>query len=218
MIILQTVPNYATLSDIPSIFDDKIMGHADFYFHHNYNQDNSVSLYVIFFIIVSLSIVVGLSTPLFVTIVDSIEMTNKGKPKLYYHFWSSVLLTAVGIWGVEVIYNVNKRQYSGLLGLMILDSFSGVAIAMITAARQRGNNLFSAPLSEFCCGDKCRTCWLWLMTHIGFFILLSMIVYLLYAIPTIVLSLPNTHTDSCTFYHECYILHHPISIFGVISV
>lgn len=186
------MPNYATLSDTPSIFDDKAMGYAGFYFHHQIYLGAAYGILVV----ASLLISIGLSTPLFVTIVESIETTEKGKPKLYYHFWSSALLIFLGIWGYEVLYQglITKSQtvspyyylYSFLTyAMMLIQSSCGAMIAMCAAAR--GGDLFSVPISEFCCSEKCRICWLWFMTVVGFSIFLSLISYLLYAIPTIVL-------------------------------
>ena len=187
--LLLQMPNYAALSNFPSIFDDKIMGYAveaELFFDEH--QPVFIA-YTVIFAIVSLFIILGLSTPLFVTIVESIETTDKGKPKLYYHFWSSIALITVGIWGYEVIYHVvhyGSQPYAIVLTLMTVESIIGVIVAMSSGARG-GDNLFSAPLSDFCCSNKCRMGWSWVMTPIGLFIFLSLIVYILYAIPTIVL-------------------------------
>ena len=176
-IILQ-MPNYATLSEIPTIFDDKIMGYAVEAGCCGYSWS-----FMSCFTVALIFSVLGISTPFFVTITESVETTQKGKPKLYYHFWSSVVLIVVGIWGYEVFYN--HQIY--LMIMMGSGSFLGVALAMLSAAQHDGEyNLFSAPLSEFCCDDRSRTCWSWLMTVIGLFIWLSLILYLFYAAPTII--------------------------------
>ena len=83
---------------------------------------------------------------------------------MYYHFWSSVVLTIVGIWGYEVIYQVIHRgsrpflyPYGILVILMIAESFIGVVIAMSSSGH--GVNLFSVPLSDFCCFNKINVEW-----------------------------------------------------------
>ena len=190
------MPNYATLSDIPSIYNDLITGYAidakRFYYYYYYRQ--SFVVYSVIFAFVSISIVLGLSTPLFVTIVDSIETTKgKGKPKLYYHFWSSVLLIIIGIWGYGILYNILRPPYNDdivytvMLISMIVSSIAGLLVAIVTAAREENKTqLFSAPLLECGCGNsRCMAVWSWIMTIIGFFITLSFLVYLIYAIPTI---------------------------------
>lgn len=185
------MPNRATLSDTPSVYNDLITGYAvdanDFYNYFYHRQ--SFVVYSVIFGLVSLSIVLGLSTPLFVTIVDSIETTEgKGKPKLYYHFWSSVLLIIIGIWGYGILYNIlNDIVYTVILISMLVNSIAGLLIALITAAREEKKaQLFSAPLSEYGCGNsRCTAIWSWIMTIIGFIFMLSFLVYVIYAIPTI---------------------------------
>ena len=183
------MPKYATHSDVPSIYDKTITGYAvDAELSVSFFYYQPFIVYSTVFGAVSLFLILGLSTPLFVTIVESIETTEKGKPKLYYHFWSSVLLIIVGVWGYEMILNYNRSISYIHLILMVTNSFLGLLIALLTAAR--GENkiiLFSAPLSECGCNySRCVVVWSWIMTIVGFFVILSFIVYLLYAIPTIV--------------------------------
>ena len=189
--ILQ-MPHYATLSNTPSIYDDKVIGYAvegtDIY-----TIDSYLTIYMTVMVIFEIFIL-GLSTSLFVTISKSIETTDKGKSKLYYHFWSAAVLIVVGLWVYEVIYHVHniksyqsKIPYSLLLMLMVMISFFGTIIAFWTVGGKV--KLFSAPLSGCCCctcSKRCRTGWSCCMTAIGMYLMISLVTYLLYATPTIV--------------------------------
>ena len=99
------MPHYATLSDIPSIYDDKVVGYAAKEVNFNFQYS---SFYYYIAVFASNFVVIGLSTPLFITISEATnESSGKRKPKLYYHFWSAVLLIIGGLWGYEVIYHIH---------------------------------------------------------------------------------------------------------------
>ena len=190
------MPSYAKFSDVPSIYYDLITGYAigakQFFDYYYYRQ--SFVVYSVIFAIVSMFIVLGLSTPLYVTISESIKTTDKGKPKLYYHFWSSVLLIVIGVWIYSIIYHLfrppiqDDQLYIAMFVVMIISSLFGVFIAFSTVAKERGKaHIFSVPLLECCCHNgRCMVIWSCFMTMVGFFVTLSFVVYLLYAIPTIV--------------------------------
>ena len=74
--------------------------------------------------------------------------------------------------------------YTVMFVVMIVSSFVGLVVAFLTIGDK--TQLFSAPLLECGCNKQCMVLWSWIMTVVGFFITLSFIVYLLYAIPTIV--------------------------------
>lgn len=189
------MPYYATLSTTPSIYDDKITGYAKEDTHHIQiaKFDNSFII-VALILIASNFIVLGLSTHLFVTISESIEATDNGKPKFYYHFWSTMLLITGGIWGYEVCYHAFRKfplrfnPYLLLLILMFTISSFGTVIALSSV---RGKiKAFSAPLSECCCCNKskcCRLLYTKCMTALGLYLTISLVTYLAYATPTIVL-------------------------------
>ena len=88
------MPKYAIHSEISSIFDKKIAGYAAYYNYYRY--DPTFIIYLIYLVVsglVSLFLILGLSTPLFVTIVESIETTENGKPKLYYISFLVICIT-----------------------------------------------------------------------------------------------------------------------------
>ena len=187
------MPHYAALSDKPSIYDAKVIGYAvkgdDF-------QSGIASSFSVYYLYVALFasnfVVIGLSTPLYVTISEAIsygESSGNRKPKLYYHFWSAILLIIGGLWGYEVIYHIICFKSTGyfyivLLFLMILMSLFGTIVAFSSDEKIKA---FSAPLSECCCCSKrYRNRWSCIMTIVGVYFTISLIIYLLYAAPTIV--------------------------------
>ena len=185
------MPHYATLSDTPSIYDDKVTGYA--VEGTEFVLALGGSSFITIIVLASTLTVLGLSTPLFVTISESIEiMTDcKVKPKLYYHFWSSVVLIIFGIWGYGVIYHIITlgTPYAIVLMLMIMTSFFGTLTTILVSVGGR-RKPFYAPFFGCCCCFKklikCRTCWSWFMTITGMYFILSLVAYLLYAAPTIV--------------------------------
>ena len=186
------MPHYATLSNIPSIYDNKVIGYAvkGVNFRSLTGIDSSFTLHYMYVaIFASNFVVIGLSTPLFVTISEAINKSSgKRKPKLYYHFWSAVLLIIGGLWGYEVICHIKKSYlYAILLFLMIVMSLYGTIVALSSDEKIKA---FSAPLSESCCcaySKRCRNRWSCFMTIIGVYFTISLLTYLLYAVPTIVL-------------------------------
>ena len=92
------MPHYATLSNIPSTHDNKIQtGHAVKEVVHIEIAKFNIS-FIIFAIMLMASnfIVLGLSTPLFVAISESIETTDKGKPKLL------ILMITISFFGTMI--------------------------------------------------------------------------------------------------------------------
>ena len=181
------MPHYATLSDIPSLYDSKVTGYA--VEGKDFQLGNLVIIYAA--ILGSSYIVMALSTPLFAIISEAInDSSGKGrKPKLYYHFWAAILLIVGGLWGYEIIYHfhlTNNTSYGIPFFLMVFMSLIGTAIAISSDKKIKA---FSVPLSECCCcvySKKCRNRWSCVMTIMGMYFTISLLTYLLYAVPTIV--------------------------------
>ena len=176
------MPNYAHLSNTPPIFDDNVIGYAKGSELLYKTVDDITVNYLPVSFSLSAIIVLGLSTTLLATIIKSIETTSKGKPKLYYHFWSTVALIIGGVWGRHEVWHIPNPAPV----IFLTESMACACYVMYSRRRQR-KQLFSAPLSECCCNNKCRLVWSWLMTIIGFFFTLSFVFYLLYVLPTIML-------------------------------
>ena len=94
------MPHYATLSDKPSIYDDKVIGYALEYDREDISLSQNSEYFIIYSLASYIALLGIMGTPLvFDTISQSIEATDKGKPKLYYHFWSTIVLIIGGLWG-----------------------------------------------------------------------------------------------------------------------
>ena len=219
------MPHYATLSDIPSIYDNKVTGYAVEGTAFHSGTDASFSIpYVYFALVATNFVVVGLSTPLFGTISEAISGSSGRKPKLYYHFWSTILLIFGGVWGYEIIYPIkltNNFYYKLLFPLMISVSIYGTAAALVSDKKIKA---FSVPLSECCCcaySKKCRKIWSCVMTIIGVYFTVSLIVYLLSAAPTIVFVYylyPTRTLNSSSIYYWSNILYYHNPVFCTLPV
>ena len=123
-----------------------------------------------------------------------------------------------------ITFKKGKHLYTFVLSSMIFVSMLCTIVVLILGGLiGRKIKAFPSPFSIgccSCCNEMCRTWWSCFMTFIGIYFLnfpgcLPFVCYTYYC--SCILSLSNTHTDSCAIYDWSSILYNSTSICSYLS-
>lgn len=215
--ILLQMPTFAQLDKPPTSYDDRVIGHAksidDLQSYYN-NMKNFYGS-----IILSLSFCIAPNVLIFKILNQSIKMKLKRatifhgdmikrristhKPKLYYHFWSALILLSPFVCIKLLTYFQNPQNVLIFVAFLINSLIAAIVNTLYGYLFVVGS--FTAPLKDItftvpmtvlftgkncccylCCSSCCSKMIQFFMTFTAMFFVNFLLLYLLCAIPTIV--------------------------------
>ena len=150
--------------------EDMTVGYAT---NEGLHLDFMVNLALFIFIAL---ITIGIGNTVFITIQEAIKPREVKKPKLYYHYWSAVVLT---IATMCVIF-IDKFE------LIYINSFAVPLLLALGIVCVKDSKTLTVPLTILIPTNPCKFIWTYIVTIIGLSSTLTFISYLIYALPTII--------------------------------